>query len=235
LFGIRVVFCFCSDKMRKGIKMPDPWEIIGSLGTPHKDQEETENSSGVETDKYLRETQAHAELLFHFTKVLVMNDVFRQHGLKKEVSKYCTAGMEAFLVLTYVNSYASWYEDCKGVPPPNSHVYIEHEESDTSTISQTEASTSTPGTKISKKMFTDNPRGKGKHNGWAGAGRALHAKIAQVIKHQRTNPECKPVLARFEMELLDRFKGEKSSTGRHATEEEVPDFDELHLALAEEV
>lgn len=135
-------------------------------------------------DKYLREMVAHQELLFHFTKVMVMSDLFRHCADKKPLSaKYTmirTTLEEACLVLLYYNNYACWYDEWHACAPPGR------------------------AKGAGQQKFTNNARGR------ASTGMALYGRIiVEVVGHQRKEEE-KPTLVEFHGKLLrtSRFKSE---------------------------
>jgi hypothetical protein len=168
------------DKVINGnVVMPDPKEILGGLDLP--ESEWPEYQDGVRP-KYMRETVAHQELLFHFTKVMVMADLFRNCADKKPLSKYMTTTLEACLVLLYHNNYACWYGECHARAPPGR-------------------------AEGAGRKFTNNARGSGKNKGWASAGMTLYRKIVEVLGQQRKEEE-NPTLVEFDGKLLTRFKTE---------------------------
>jgi hypothetical protein len=63
----------------------------------------------------LRETEQYKHLLFNFLKQVLLNSDYRKDSASKVLSDYVDTTLEAFLVLTYVNSYGTnWTIDSRG-------------------------------------------------------------------------------------------------------------------------
>jgi hypothetical protein len=185
----------------KTIEMPDAREILGDLAGP-RDKWPAFDSTPDDGGRalYLRETEAYEDLMFHFTKVLVMNDFYRQKATKKGLSLYMGVSLESFLVLTYVNNYETWYKDCKGELPRRPICFeTGSTESETSGVSGVSDN--------STQKFTAASRGKGKYRGWSDTGMDLFNHLGDLLAFQRANPHGDDTLADFENNLLDRFKG----------------------------
>ena len=210
--------------------MPDPWEILGGLAAP---KASWPNHTDPDREHYLRETKAHEELLYCFTKVMVMNDYFRQKGLQKGVSSYMGASLEAFLVITYVNSYEAWTEECTGTTPPRRTVAFDKDGEESNSSSVTDSSAATTTSQQSAKRFTAAAKGKGKHKGWSLSGRELYSKIGEILKEQRLD-SSNPVLSSFDQKLLERFKNGDNPAPRPTQEAEVPEFNDLDTAFSDD-
>jgi hypothetical protein len=80
--------------------------------------------------------------------------------------------LEAYAVITYVNSYAAWMEEA-----------TRREEG------RNEDSDSRPSSAGSKKRtkFTEKSKGSGKFKGWAKSGIKLYNRINKVLDKQRSD------------------------------------------------
>ncbi len=59
----------------------------------------------------MRETDAHADLLFHFAKTVIAYCTFTSSSTTMLLSEYMAKCLEAYAVITYyVNSYDAWME-----------------------------------------------------------------------------------------------------------------------------
>jgi hypothetical protein len=233
------------EKLRNNVNMPHPLEILGPLAGESSGWPEGYSPSGSRQEassKYLRQTQAHADLLFHFTKVVVMYDTFKNQSTTDYISNYLSAGVESFLVVAYLNGYDKWFMDCIGrnqVPPPGTE-----DSEQLSSLSHGSAgqiagqvNTFTPGqsnqsnqasaavvTPIPTTRFTASALGGGKYKGWNNEGMKLHKKCAELILEQRQDVGLNH---RFDMDLLDRFKVAAGNPARSTNQPEDLGFDEF--------
>ena len=108
--------------------------------------------------------------------------IYKESACKDLLTSYVKPSLEAFLALTYVNSYGNWiraFEDANpGLAATGNHLDRNCGEP---TIGEV---TVYPGR---DKLFTGAVKGKGKHKGWSQAGLLLHRKMTEVIRAQRRN------------------------------------------------
>jgi transcription elongation factor Elf1 len=142
---------------------------------------------------YLREVPAYKDLVFYFLKEVLHNEDFSGNSFQEELSGYVDATLEAYLVLTYVNSYANWMDECT------------KQEAAAAGGSVSELSNSDS----SAKRFTSKGRGSGKYRGWSQEGIELYNEMVDVIEKQRQH-NGKDVLKDFERDLQSKFVNEKS-------------------------
>ena len=188
------------------IKMPTPRNLLGGLaGT----MDVWPDFQEEERPEYLRETTEHEDVLYYFTKILVMADEFKQKAAKKKMSKYMGVGLEAFLVLTYVNNYEAWMNEFDGKLVANPIDF------------DTGAAKAAPG----QPKFTSLARGKGKHKGWSRTGMSLYKELCHVLENQRRNRNSNLVLSSVDDNLLARYKSGVQA-GATRVEEEVVDYHE---------
>ncbi len=95
--------CSLTDLHRKGVALPDPAEILGNLDKPGEDPDDAPCC--------LRETDAHADFLFHFAKTVIVCSTFKESCNVIFLSGYMSISLEAYAVLTYANSYDTWMEE----------------------------------------------------------------------------------------------------------------------------
>jgi hypothetical protein len=111
----------------------------------------------------------HTTLLVHFTKIMVTAFVFKSMSRNERLRKYMPPTAEAYLVVTYVNSYKSWmreFQDGKNKAEGNDY---------------------TQGDYKALKLYTNN-KGSGIYKGWTAEGYALHKHVTGILKVQRDDP-----------------------------------------------
>jgi hypothetical protein len=175
--------------------LPDPTELLGGLNGNMKDWPE---QGTPDRERYLRETKAHEELIFHFTKSVVTTPCFNANSASLPLSDYLYTSLEAFLVVTYVNGYWKWLLDLENKQGKSSS----GDEADKENDEENGVSDITPES-ASTKRFTNMSRGKGKYKGWAEEGMDLYNKIFDILKEQR-----KDNVAGFDKKLKERFEKE---------------------------
>jgi hypothetical protein len=223
--------------------MPHPSDILGAALSGESSGWPEAYSPGSrrpeEHNQYLRQTKAHADLLFHFAKVVVTYDTFKHQSTKDLISKYLTAGVEGFLVVAYLNGYDKWFMDCIGqnqVPPPGtedseqisslSHGSAGQLAGQNTTFTPTQSNpTSTPVTPLAATLtrFTSGAMGGGKFKGWNQDGMRLYKKCVDLIGAQRRDVGLSNT---FERDLLERFTG-ACNTPRSSNQEEDMAYDEI--------
>jgi hypothetical protein len=222
-----------TDNFKKNVAMPHPSDILGPLMKEEESWPVAYCPEDDEGGKYLRQTQAHADLLFHLTKVVVMYDTFKHQSKTELVSKYLSAGLEAFLVVAYLNGYDKWLLECISEGPVSTNT--EEGSADLSSVTHS-ASTGNSGTRdhtartvssvvtphsTGQPRFTAAAMGAGKHKGWSDEGIILYQKVAVLLGEQRKDRN----LLGFERDLMERFRGPTGS--RRPTGRIIPQFDEI--------
>jgi hypothetical protein len=158
---------------------PDPNSVLGDLKLRNDQWPEYET---VERTKYLRQTPAHQMLMVHFTKGVIMKDVFDANAKVNMFSNYMSPQLEAFIVITYVNNYDSWMQKANSSYVPPRRFFQEQ------------------GT-----TATSKPATRGKYNGWAEEGIELFNVISDILEEQRKDTKNR-VLVAFDENLLIQFK-----------------------------
>jgi hypothetical protein len=180
--------------LNKGGEVPDTKLVLGDLAY-HQDV--WPDYDEPLRKPFLRETPSHQHLLHLFTRVTVGLDLFKKNSGLRPLTEYMGVCLEAFLVLTYHNSYQAWMDEwhrSKG------------------TRGQPALSDLSDGTgDSSKKQYTANARGRGKYKGWTDEGIDLYNRICEVLVRQRSDPD--PKLAIFEKDLMDLFSGGAKKAG----------------------
>jgi hypothetical protein len=144
--------------------------------------------------------------------------------------------LEAFLVVTYVNSYDKWFLECIGnhvSDSPQEESGEEEQSVQISSLTHTTTDTRHPPvaaantvTPLVTKRYTANAMGGGKFKGWNEEGLELYQKVAEVLKEQRQD-KSDPCLAGFDKKLLERFRSEGRPTAGHCMTKQLPEFDEI--------
>jgi hypothetical protein len=228
------VLGFPTDKVKKNVCMPHPSDILGAALSGESSGWPEAYSPGSpqpeENNKYLRQTKAHADLLFHFAKVVVTYDTFKHQSTKDFISKYLTAGVESFLVVAYINGYDKWFMDCIGqnqVPPPGTEdseqiSSLSHGsagqlagQNTTFTPTQSNPASAPVITPLPATRFTAGALGGGKFKGWNNEGKKLYKKCTNLIAAQRQDVG---LTNNFENDLLERFQGAVGTP--HSTHQE---------------
>ena len=232
-----------SELHKKKIKLPTPAELLGDMDIdpetvwvepPEKVASGPDFLKGIEggPKKLLRQTQAHADLIYHFTKQIVSTETFTECSGKKLINEYLYCSLEAFLVIAYVNGHDKWMAECmspkkkKGKKRKKGHEeeYSSEEEealrrqqdeidnqdceAEEST-DESEASTMVPPT----TRYTGEVTGKGKYKGWKELGYILFNMVYEVLKEQRSD-QVDPVLKNFQENVRLRFKADGSARKR---------------------
>jgi hypothetical protein len=147
----------------------------------------------------LRETHSYATLLEGFLKEVLMDNDFNANSGRIHLSEYVDKTLEAYLVLTYVNSYNVWREECRRNMP------LEEEEEEPQLMQGPAA----------KKKWTAEGRGSGKYQGWSKTGIDTYNALVDVIAKQRLNTRNKTILSNFEPNLRQTFADQQAAlTGR---------------------
>ncbi len=177
---------------RRGIALPEPEEILGNLDKPGEDPDGA---------PCLRETDAHADFLFHFAKTVIVCSTFNSSSTTMLLSEYMAKCLEAYAVITYVNSYDAWMEEATRREEGR------NEDSD---------SPSSAGSK-KRRRFTEKSKGSGKFKGWDKSGIKLYNKINRVLDKQRSEES----LVEFDKKLKTAFlKGKISSPSSQNDDDE---------------
>jgi hypothetical protein len=147
----------------------------------------------------LRETHSYAKLLEGVLKEVLMDNDFNANRGSIHLSEYVDKTLEAYLVLTYMNSYNVWREECLRNKP------LEEEEEPQ--LMQGPAA---------KKKWTAEGRGSGKYQGWSKTGIDTHNALVDVIaKQPPLNTRNKTILSNFEPNLRQTFADQQAAmTGR---------------------
>jgi len=148
----------------------------------------------------LRETHCYASLLEGFLKEVLMDSDFNNNSGRINLSTFVDKTLEAYLVLTYVNSYDVWKEEC-----------IKEME----LVEEEQAHMHGPS---ARKRWTAEGRGSGKYQGWSKTGIDTYNALADVIAKQRINLRNKTILSNFEPNLRQKFANQHATaTGRRGT------------------
>ena len=162
--------------------------MIGDLFT--KPKQEWPEYHDLHRKEYLREKPEYEDLIFHFMKEVMLDECFKMNATKHNLSNYMDKSLESYLVLTYVNSYYAWWDEC-------------NKKDETPEDISTLVSTLTEGT-AREKMYTSNGRGSGKFKGWSDGGTDVYNEMQGIIQEQREDPS-KAILRNFESRLQRRF------------------------------
>jgi hypothetical protein len=135
------------------LSLPDPATILGELNNPNREAWPLYEDD--DREPCLRETDEYKHLLFNFLKEVSLNSDYRKDSASKVLSDYVDTTLEAYLVLTYINSYDNWK-------------------------TEGEASYESP-----TRRFTERGRGSGKFKGWNEDGIDLYNMLVDVITKQR--------------------------------------------------
>ena len=195
--------------------LPTPEELVGDLLAD--DMEDWPEYDTPGRKPLLRETEGHTDLLFHFTKVVVMGPCFRDNSTTKLLSNYMTEHLEAFVVITYINGYNSWMNevwkkqendgnqevvDIRGVV---GRTFAGSKRSHSDFLLTSPSSVSLTPT----KLFTENARGRGKYKGWSSNGIELYNRIGRILGSQR---RVEALGKTWETKLLLEFKTQRKGT-----------------------
>jgi hypothetical protein len=142
------------------LSLPDPATILGEMNNPNSKAWPLYEED--DREPCLRETDEYKHLLFNFLKEILLNSDYRKDSASKVLSDYVDTTLEAYLVLTYIDSYEIWK-------------------------TEGESSFESP-----QRRFTERGRGSGKLKGWNEDGIELYNQLVDVIGKQRddkTKPE----------------------------------------------
>jgi hypothetical protein len=176
--------------------LPTPQSLLGNFQEPRKDWPDYEDP---ERDDCLRETLDHQNLLFHFLKEVVLNETFQRNSGTKKLSEYVHFSLEAYLVLTYVNNYATWKAE------------VEKERGSGDEVSEVTTETA--------RLYTEKSRGRGKYKGWSEEGILLYKQMYNLIERQRKDTGNRE-LKEFDMKLMERFRNSQRKHGGQSSQAE---------------
>jgi hypothetical protein len=127
-----------------------------------------------------------------------MDNDFNANSGRIHLSEYVDKTLEAYLVLTYVNSYEVWKEESIREMLLTAHSAPQ--------LMQGPAA---------KKKWTAEGRGSGKYQGWSKTGIDTYSALVDVIAKQRLNTRNKTILSNFEPNLRQTFANQQAAlTGR---------------------
>jgi hypothetical protein len=187
------------DLKKLGTVMPDPREVMGVL--MQNPEAWPDHRDAARVGSYLRETEEHMTLLEMFTRLVVTSKIFKEKATVYPLRKYMPPTMEAFLILSYVNSYGFWMKLFEASPAFAEQAAGGIEGDELSTYS-------------GQRLFTSDSKGKGKYNGWSPEGMTLHRRISGIIKAQREDTAALGV--EFEQELMRRFSAKPGVVDQEA-------------------
>jgi hypothetical protein len=214
--------------------MPDPDEILGDLNgyeemSPEDMDDEIPLIQRVTTQRKpcLRETVAHEDLIYYFTKAVVTTSTFNASYGKYKLDKYLWTSVESFLVVVYVNNYNAWIEEIESGPKPSKKRKQSDGDSDDEAEDTNDVSDVTT-TSSSTKKFTSRARGSGKYNGWTSEAIRLYNRVWDVLTEQRKADTTNPVLKNFDANMKTRFmqKNSNRKTKKHKGSDLRPRSDE---------
>jgi hypothetical protein len=160
--------------------MPHPRRLLGQLVLPADTWPDLSSSF---YDDILRGSggESHIDIVCFFLRVLVTARIYKDNSRRHLMSSYVKPSLEAFLVLTYLNSYGSWIQTFEDENPElvEAGAHLDR------TVWDPDEGDITAAYSGRDKLFTSAARGRGRHKGWSPAGLALHRQIAAVIKYQR--------------------------------------------------
>ena len=228
------------------IKLPTPAELLGDLDIdpeslwvepPELVPTGTEYLEGIEggPQLLLRETEAHADLIYHFTKQVVSTEVFTNSSAKMMLNDWLYCSLEAFLVVAYINGYEKWMAECKygkpkkkkGKKRKKDSEEAEESEEDEEALrleaqrrqqdeldNQDGASSDASDTSvIPNARYTHAAMGTGKYKGWKDHGYILYNMVYDVLKDQRKSTSIL-VLKNFQDKMKKRFKEDNNGSKR---------------------
>jgi hypothetical protein len=180
-------------------EVPDPRVMLGNLLLDGREDDESQPC--------LWDTKDHELFLLHFTKTVVMKDVYKLNCDKVVISEYLKPSLEAYAVLTYWNNYQSWCS--KG------HEMIMARDGE-----ETDPPIQFVRRTLAKRKFTERTDGHGTCKGWPKEARLLYYAIFKQIKKQRENLETK---TKFEERLLEEFKKKEGTNRSRRPEDDTED------------
>ena len=89
----------------------EPEKFLGDLIL--KPEQEWPDFEDLDRKDFLRETPEYEDLLFHFVREVMLDECFKMNATRHKLSNYMDKALEAYLVVTYVNSYYFWWEECR--------------------------------------------------------------------------------------------------------------------------
>jgi hypothetical protein len=131
-----------------------------------------------------------------FLKEVLMDNDFNANSGCIHLSEYVDKTLEAYLVLTYVNSYEVWREEeCLRNMPLEEEPQLMHD-----------------GHHAAQKKWKAEGRGSGKYQGWSKTGiDTYNALLVDVIAKQRLNIRNKTILSNFESNLCQTFADQQAA------------------------
>ena len=195
----------------RDIVLPDPTEILGDL---HGEEEASPSEEVLVTPVperlCLRQTKAHEDLIYYFTKAVVTTSVFNSCVSRHMLDEYLHPSLESFLVLEYTSKYYKWKDELENPQPKRKkrrkttegqqEEEEEQEGNDMSDVTTTSSAT---------RSFTDKSRGAGKYKGCPPEAHRLMKRIWDVLKEQRQDKKD-PVLVMFAAVVKARFKAKEA-------------------------
>jgi hypothetical protein len=202
-------------------KLPDVGKLAGIyLDVPSYVWPEYRSRS---RDRVLRENEKeHIKLLVNFTKACFDHKLFYKLCKKDLFSEWVPTSLEAWMVLTYVNSYQGWMDDCKAIRQSLQGIATSESSSEdydrtdderharaASNEEEEGEEVGGSGKKVRKKRkrpcvkrFTGIAAGSEKQSkGMSPEGVALYNRLAQTIEMQKQDPK----LRNFEEKLKEEF------------------------------
>ena len=225
--------------MKRKVSLPEPEEALGLLASEDAQEWPVEYHPDHGEQPYLRETEAHATLIFHFAKCLVGHKEFEAQCKRQLLHTYLSAGQERTVVMLYYNKYEQWKAEFTNAPA-NKGVGTEDESTMGTAVSSVTnsdqsacpASSSVPARSTSKRTvvkprFTEDGMKSGReYSGWNEFGQNLFGRTGKLLM-QQVNDQV--LSSKFEQDLLERFRSETDSLKGPARVEkkEVEYFDQL--------
>jgi hypothetical protein len=124
-----------------------------------------------------------------------MDNDFNANSGCIHLSEYVDKTLEAYLVLTCVNSYEVWKEECI-------REMLLAAQSAPEQLMQGPAA---------KKKWTAEGRGSGKYQGWSKRGIDTYNSLVDVIAKQHLNTRNKSILSNFEPNLRQTFADQQAA------------------------
>jgi hypothetical protein len=204
------------------VVLPKPEEILGDLNgaeiLPPDDIDYVPVDPTIPKKPCLRETKAHEELIYHFTKCVVTTSTFNSNSGKHLLEKYLWPSLESFLVVAYTNNYETWMEEIERKQEQENQRKRKardgEDEEDVNDRDEVDKDSSSSDDDVvtpnsSAKKFT-RKRGSGKYNGWSQEAIRLYNRVYEVLKVQRKD-RTDDVLKYFDDNMKKRFTSKNSS------------------------
>jgi hypothetical protein len=123
-----------------------------------------------------------------------MDNDFNANSGCIHLSEYVDKTLEAYLVLTYVNSYEMWKEECIR-----------------EMLLTVQSAPQLMQGPAAKKKWTAEGRGSGEYQGWSKTGIDTYNALVDVIAKQRLDTRNKTILSNFEPNLCQTFAGQQAA------------------------